>query len=338
MKEKLFKNKRKKKPGVPGMVVLLLLGMVAGSLGWFVQRSEVKAAEEMIQVSGISVIAREDGICAECFYSNFDSSVCTVQLYLEKQNGTEAIPMVYRNLSDTGEEEQKAETEICREGTGIYRAVLLTRAEGDTTVVRFQDSGWYEAVDMGDHYEVRPYVASSGKNTILGRAGAGDEPEENTVSGIAEEEPEENTRSACEHKPVQELYEPATSQRDAVFCESCELCGQVLAYGEIPNTAYVSFLDYAAGMIRQAKPAEQVVVDADRWISFDKRVLDAIRERADVSILIRYRDQGEEHQVLLPAGADVSSLGDQNGFCGFRYLSQIFCVRSSEPDFQGQIF
>lgn len=306
MKEKLFKNKRKKKPGVPGMVVLLLLGMAAGSLGWFV---EVKAAEEMIQVSGISVIAREDGICAECFYSNFDSSVCTVQLYLEKQNGTEAIPMVYRNLSDTGEEEQKAETEICREGTGIYRAVLLTRAEGDTTVVRFQDSGWYEAVDMGDHYEVRSYVPGDGENTELGKEG---------------EEPKENIGSACEHKPVQELYEPATPQRDAVFCEGCELCGQVIAYGEIPNTAYVSFLNRAAGMIREAQPAEQVVIDTDRWISFDKRVLEAIKERADVSVLIRYRDQGEEHQVLIPAGADVSSLGDENGFCGFRYLCQIF--------------
>lgn len=319
MKEKLFTNKRKRRPGVLVTGILLLLGMVAGSLGWFVQRSEVKAAEVMIQISGISVIAKEDGICAECFYRNFDSSVCTVQLYLEKQNGTEAIPVVYRNLSDTGEEEKKAETEICREGTGIYRAVLLTRAEGDTTVVRFQDSGWYEAVDMGDHYEIRSYVPGSGGNTASGREGVG-------------EKLEENIGSACEHKPVRELYEPATPQKDAVFGESCELCGQVLAYGEIPNTAYVSFLDRAVGMIREAQPAEQVVVDTDRWISFDKRVLDAIKERADVSILIRYRDQGEEHQVLLPAGADVSSLEDENGFCGFRYLSQIFWVRSSEPD------
>lgn len=319
MKEKLFKNKRKKNPGVPGMVVLLLLGMAAGSLGWLVQLSEVKAAEEMIQVSGISVITMENGICAECFYRNYDSSVCTVQLYLEKQSGTEAIPVVYRNLSDTGEEEQKAETEICREGTGIYRAVLLIRAEVDTTVVRFRDSGWYEAVDMGDHYEVRPYVLGGGENTASRREEAG-------------EEPKESIGNACEHKPVRELYETATPQRDAVFCESCELCGQVIAYGEIPNTAYVSFLDCAAGMIREAQPAEQVVVDTDRWISFDKRVLDAIKERADVSILIRYFDRGEEHQVLLPAGVDVSSLEDENGFCGFRYLSQIFCVRSSESD------
>ncbi len=311
MKEKLFKNKRKRRAGVLGAGILLLLGMAAGSLGWFVQRSEVKAAEEMIQVSGISVIAKEDGICADCIYSNFDSSVCMVQLYLEKQNGTEAIPVVYRNLSDTGEEEQKAETEICREGTGIYRAVLLTRAQGEATVVRFRDSGWYEAVDMGDHYEVRPYVPGNGENTASGREGSG-------------EEPEENIGSTCEHKLVRELYEPATPQRDEVFCESCELCGQVIAYGDIPNTAYVSFLNRVAGMIREAQPAEQVIVDTDRWISFDKRVLDAIKERADVSILIRYRDQGEEHQVLLPAGVDVSSLGDENGFCGFRYLSQIF--------------
>lgn len=309
MKEKLFKNKRKKKPGVSKMVVLLLLGMAAGNFGRLVQQSEVMAAEEMIKVSGISVIAREDGICASCIYSNFDSSVCSVQLYLEKQNGMEAIPVVYRNLPDAGEEEQKAETKVCREGTGIYRAVLLTRAEGETTVVRFQDSGWYEAVDMGDHYEVRPYVPESG---------------ENTASGRAEEEPEKNTGSDCGHEPVRELYEPATPQKDAVFCESCELCGQVLDYGEIPNTAYVSFLDYAAGAVYGAQTEAQVIITTDRWISFDKRVLDAIKERADVSILIRYRDQGEEHQVLLPAGADVSSLRDGNGFCGFRYLEQIF--------------
>ena len=311
MKEKLFKNKRKRRPGVLGIGVLLLLGMAAGTLGWSAQKAEVKAAEEMIQVSGISVIARDDGICASCIYSNFDSSVCTVQLYLEKVNGVETIPVVYRNLSSTGEEEQKAETEVCREGTGVYRAVLLTRAEGETAVVRFQDSGWYEAVDMGDHYEVRPYVPGSGENTASGREGA-------------ERESEVNTGSACEHKPVRELHEPATPHRDAVFCDSCELCGQVLAYGEIPNTAYASFLDYAAGIIRGAQPSERVVVDTDRWISFDRRVLDAIKERADVSILLRYRDQGEEHQILIPAGTDVSSLGDENGFCGFRYMRQIF--------------
>lgn len=189
--------------------------------------------------------------------------------------------------------------------------MLLTRAQGETTVVRFQDSGWYEAVDMGDHYEVRPYVPGSGENTASGKEGGG-------------ETPEENIGSICEHKPVRELYEPATPQRDAVFCESCELCGQVLDYGEIPNTAYVLFLDYAAGIIYGAQPEEQVVITTDRWISFDKRVLDAMSERSDVSILIRYRDQGEEYQVLLPAGADVSSLGDEKGFCGFRYLSQIF--------------
>ncbi|MDE7249208.1 MAG: hypothetical protein K2N82_04830, partial [Lachnospiraceae bacterium] len=201
---------------------------------------------------------------------------------------------------------------------------LLTRAQGETTVVRFRDSGWYEAVDMGNHYEVRPYVPGNGENTDSGREEAEKEPEENTVSGRTEEEPEENTGSACEHKPVRELYEPATPQRDAVFCESCELCRQVLAYGEIPNTAYVAFLDYAAGIIRKAQPEEQVVITTDRWISFDARVLNAMSERADVSVLILYRDFGEEHQVLLPAGADVSSLGDENGFCGFRYLNQIF--------------
>ncbi len=281
MKEKLFKNKRKRKPGVPGMVVLLLLGMVAGSIGWSGLRSEVKAAEEMIQVSGISVIAREDGICASCSYQNFDSSIYTVQLYLEKQNGTETIPVVYRNLSGIGEEEQQTETEVCHEGSGIYRAVLLTRAQGETTVVRFRDSGWYEAVDMGDYYEVRPYAPGNGEN--IDSEGEepeeepGEDPKEEPKEDLKEEpkedpkeEPEEetkeNTGSTCNHKPVRELYEPATPQRDAVFCESCELCGQVLGYGEIPNTAYVAFLDYAAGIIYGAQPEDHEAIPSIKTI------------------------------------------------------------------------
>lgn len=311
MKENLFKNKRSKKPGVSGLIILLLLGMAAGGLGWLMYRSDAAAAGEMIQVSELSVTAVDDGICAGCFYRNFDSSIYTVQLYLEKQNLEGAIPTAYRNLSGAGEEGQRIETEICREGTGIYRAVLLTRTEGVMTVVRFQDSGWYEAVDMGDHYEVRPYLPGNGGNIVPERA-------------EAEEEPEEDAEDVCEHRPVREICEPATPQKDAFFCESCELCGQVLAYGEIPNTAYVSFLDQAAGIIYGARQGDQVVIATDRWISFDERVLDAIGERADLSILIRYRDQGKEHQILLPAGTDVSSLGDENGFCGFRYLNQIF--------------
>lgn len=313
MKEKLLKDKRKKKPGIFGMAILLLLGMAAGSLGWLLQRTEVKASGDMIQISGLSVVAVADGICASCSYRNYDSSSSTIQLYLEKQNGAGAIPVLYRNLTDAGEEGQQAETEICREGTGIYRAVLLTRVEGGTTVVRFQDSGWYEAVDLGDHYEVRPYLPESDS--------FGSDSLRNGENGDSEEV---DAGDFCEHRTVRELYEPATPQRDAVFCESCELCGQVLAYGEIPNTAYVSFLDQAADIIYGAQQGEQVVISTDRWMSFDERVLDAVSKREDVSILIRYRDQGEEHQVLLPSGMDAVSLGDENGFCGFRYLSQIF--------------
>lgn len=311
MKEKLLKGKRKKRPGMSVMVKLLFLGMAAGSFSWLMQRAEVTASGDMIQISRLSVVAMDDGICASCFYQNFASDTCTVQLYLEKQSGTETIPVIYRNLSGTGEEGQQIETEICREGTGIYRAVLLTRAEGETTVVRFRDSGWYEAVDLGDYYEVRPYLPGNEGNTTSKRE-------------LAEEEPEKSTGSVCEHRMVRELYEPATPQRDAVFCESCELCGQVLAYGEIPNTAYVSFLNQAAGIIYGAQQGEQVVISTDRWMSFDERVLDAVSRREDVSVLIRYLDQGEEHQVLLPAGTDAGSLGDENGFCGFRYLNQIF--------------
>ena len=310
MKEKQTQKKRKTGRKLS---LLLLLGAVSGGLGWLMPGIGVTAAEELIQLSDISVSAREDGICAGCTYRNFDSSIYMVQLYLEKQNGDETIPMVYQNLSSASEEEQQVQTEICRAGTGIYRAVLLTRAQGETTVVRFQDSGWYEAVDRGDHYEVRPYMPDSGEAEAS--QGEGTKVEEYQAS---------DEYSICGHRPVREIYAEATPQSDAVFCESCELCGQALAYGEIPNTAYVSFLEEAADRIRNAQPDEQAVITTDRWMSFDRRVLEAIGERTDLTIFLQYRDHGEEHQILLPAGTDVTRLGDENGFCGFQYLKQIF--------------
>lgn len=309
MKEKQTQKKRKRGRKLS---LLLLLGAVSGGLGRLAPGMEVTAAEEMIQLFDISVSAREDGICAECTYRNFDSSIYMVQLYLEKQDGGVAIPVAYQNLSSASEEEQQVQTEICRAGTGIYRAVLLTRAQGETTVVRFQDSGWYEAVDKGDYYEVRPYAPDSGEAEVSQGDGAKEE-----------EHQARDEYNICGHRPVREIYAEATPQSDAVFCESCELCGQVLAYGEIPNTAYAAFLEEAADRIRNAQPDGQVVITTDRWISFDRRVLEAIGERTDLSILVKYRSQGEEHQILLPAGTDVISLGDENGFCGFQYLSQI---------------
>ena len=120
-----------------------------------------------------------------------------------------------------------------------------------------------------------------------------------------------------------ELIRPATAERDALMAQQCILCGAVIQYVEVPNSAYAAFQQEAIAAIQNARTNE-VIISSRRWISFHQSVLEAISQRPDVTIILRYRYQGEMCEVTIPAGAEVSTLADEGGFCGFRYLNQIF--------------
>ncbi len=140
----------------------------------------------------------------------------------------------------------------------------------------------------------------------------------------AREQRIEQENGQCGHVVTENTVREATPFSDAVKEESCENCGWVFARWEVPNSAYTAFLDQTADAIRAAQPQEVVRVSTDRWISFDRRVFAAMADRRDVSVLVEYRYQGEEHQVLIQAGAETDDLMDENGFCGFCYLAQVF--------------
>ena len=157
----------------------------------------------------------------------------------------------------------------------------------------------------------------------------GDEPE---IGDMPEEKPQEpfaeersgSEQASCSHSTVHyRIVNRANPNQDAVLAGECDNCGEVLSYSFVPNSAYAAFLEEAAGAIQNAQTGE-VVIETERWISFNQSVFDAMAMRPEVSVTVRYRYGGSRYEVTIPAGAEVSGLADENGFCGFRHLDQVF--------------
>ena len=128
----------------------------------------------------------------------------------------------------------------------------------------------------------------------------------------------------------------ATPAMDALLAGKCVNCGEILSYEEVPNSAYAAFLQETADTIQKAAKGEQIAICTDRWISFDRRVAKALADRPDVSVKLAYRYKGENCVLEIPAGKDWVSLLDENGFCGFRYLDQLFGTEPQEEKIDGQ--
>lgn len=56
----------------------------------------------------------------------------------------------------------------------------------------------------------------------------------------------------------------------------------------------------------------------------DKMMMEALAQRPDVTLQVVFPLEGELREVTVPAGYDVMSLIDENGYCGFLYLNAVF--------------
>ena len=278
-------------------------------------------AAQPVSVSELTIRAVSGGVSAECTFTGFDSgSGYTIQLYLERMNEDGSTSVItYQDLSPTADGSGSEQTMPREVETGVYRAVLLmqTTSGGGNPIARFENSPLYDVGRNGEDYEV-----------TLHPEGGGGQPGEN---GGAEE-------NSCSHQySLQyDICREAMPDTDALLAGKCVNCGEILSYEEIPNSAYVAFLQESADAIRNAALGEQVEIYTDRWISFDRRVAKALADRPDVSVKLAYRYKGENCVLEIPAGEDWISLLDENGFCGFRYLDRLFGTEHLEEKIDGQ--
>ncbi len=131
-----------------------------------------------------------------------------------------------------------------------------------------------------------------------------------------------NDQPACSHRVESVLMSGSTDTTDAVVASKCVKCGAVLGYEKVANSAYHTFLKETADAIANAKEAT-VVIDAKMWVSFDKSVFEAIKSRPDVAVTVNYSYEGQKYVLQIPAGVNVDSLMDENGFGGFRYIEKV---------------
>jgi hypothetical protein len=141
-----------------------------------------------------------------------------------------------------------------------------------------------------------------------------------TVSSIAPNRTAAPEAKACTHPNIAwETTKDATSTEDGEMEYRCPDCGYVEQ--RLPISGYTAFIADACKNVKNAKAGATVTISTDRWMSFHHSVIDQLQKRPDVSVDLKYRYNGKNYEILIPAGTDLSGLTDSKGYAGFLQLA-----------------
>ena len=114
----------------------------------------------------------------------------------------------------------------------------------------------------------------------------------------------------------------ASENQDEVVQLRCA-CGDVAESFTVPGSAVGVFIKRVVKEITNASKDAVVTVDTKICTCYNQVIIDALLKRPDVTLVTNYRYNHVDYSVTIPAGYDVSTLLDENGYCGFRSLDQI---------------
>ncbi len=118
---------------------------------------------------------------------------------------------------------------------------------------------------------------------------------------------------------------------DGTINYMCEECDRIWYFRPYP--AYHCFQGDIARQIEVAPENFTVRVKTSLFYSFDKRVMQALEKRPDVSLYVSFlRNEyiGDRLSFVIPAGEDTMALLDENGYAGFIYLGNKFGMTLEE--------
>lgn len=98
---------------------------------------------------------------------------------------------------------------------------------------------------------------------------------------------------------------------------------QVVKIAEGSLTA-IQYKNAFINAVKNAPLNGVVRLETARPSCFDRMMLEALAQRPDLTLEVAYPFGGENVEVTVPAGYDVMSLLDENGYCGFLYLNAVF--------------
>ncbi|MDO4292480.1 MAG: hypothetical protein Q4C65_04520 [Eubacteriales bacterium] len=139
-----------------------------------------------------------------------------------------------------------------------------------------------------------------------------------------------SSADGCNHDYEWEQVNPATATEDALEAYTCKHCGRVSEYMKAPNTAYAQFNKDAISAIDKAAANATVTLKTNMWVSFYDSVIDMMKKRPDVTVVVNYFYKGTRYVMTIPAGADLSALQASEGYYGFRYLDGFFPAQAEK--------
>lgn len=135
------------------------------------------------------------------------------------------------------------------------------------------------------------------------------------------------TQYECRHEYEWAPEKDATTMENAQEVYQCKYCGRVKERMDVANSAYAKFNKDAVQTIDKASVNGTVTISTPLWVSFHKSVIETLKGRPDVTVVLNYRFKGERYTLTIPAGADLDVLEESEGYYGFRYLDTVFAGR-----------
>lgn len=117
----------------------------------------------------------------------------------------------------------------------------------------------------------------------------------------------------------------ATDAQDGVEAMCCTECGQQGESRTIVSSAYGVFCGETKDKITGAAENATVEMETEIWSALPKSVMDAIKERRDLTVNLTLTYQNKEYPLSIPAGYDMSVLEEADWY-GVLYLNQFFGV------------
>jgi len=145
-------------------------------------------------------------------------------------------------------------------------------------------------------------------------------PDNNTNASNAPEKEDKH-----EHNWEWIQIQEATDAQDGVEAMCCTECGQQGETRKIANSAYGMFCNATADKISKAAENATVEMETEIWSALPKSVMDAIKERRDLTVNLTLTYQNKKYPLSIPAGYDMSVLEEADWY-GVLYLNQFFRV------------
>lgn len=98
----------------------------------------------------------------------------------------------------------------------------------------------------------------------------------------------------------------------------------VTSYAAGADKKYAKWSNSTAKKIRNATASKKLTISTSTYTAFTPKIRDAMMERPDVQVTVKWKQDGKTKKFVIKAGTDVSQVFDENGYAGFAYLQGYF--------------